>query len=281
MKIYSYENIQYWKGMFEHMIRCRACHQLEGYKEYWLPVVAFGHIPNPSVALLSINPSYREFDGAQPPLNPIQNGVLRTELSDAEVKCALDEQAEYFTTGRHLNWFNPAEDFLRRLNTEKFGTLSFFDDAGQTKVINIDLIKCATKPTWTALKNKDAHVANLYIKNCAPNFYAQLAHYITSGLELLITNGRGAYELLMRLVRDSQGQYSFAEKQHLYQRYVGTDSCEIFKNHILHNPTGKKLLVVGTSQRISKDSRGRFRDSRDRDAVAKIMASLIDKELGL
>lgn len=140
----------------QSIFSCTKCRGLRGYQERLIPVRAFGN-PNAPVTMLSLNPSYREYKsrGARksPLYSPLDDhdNITRDTLTQEMIDAIEARQRDYFRTGEHLNWFDPAERFLNLIHTNTWGVLSFgIHHAENTS--NIDIVKCPTDPVWSRLR---------------------------------------------------------------------------------------------------------------------------------
>jgi hypothetical protein len=170
-----------------------------GYKEHLIPVDAFGDPNVAAVAMLSLNPSHREYtalrrDAKNTPLHsPLDKGGerQRKSLSDPELQVIESRQKSYFQSGEHLDWFDPAERFLNLITTSVLGTLSFGINRA-ANVMNVDIVKCPTDPVWGEIKEFHSD----YISNCGSLLIPQL---FNESVKLVFVNGSGVYKYLKKV----------------------------------------------------------------------------------
>ncbi|ATY83835.1 hypothetical protein CVV65_01655 [Kyrpidia spormannii] len=251
---------------------CSKCRGLQGYTEYFIPVEAFGNSRAP-VVMLSLNPSHREYTSIRPgakthPLySPLNNDgkSARDCLNRDQIQRIRNRQRDYFQTGEHLDWFDPAERFLNMIDTDSWGPLSFGINHLEN-VANVDIVKCPTDPVWGNIK--EDHDA--YISNCIPWLIPQL---FNDHVKLIFVNGSGVYKALKTL---TDLRIRRVEKPQSVKLDSGAN-CEVYYDKVFDLFSDKFVFLTGTSCRISKDHYGQFHEGPQRERVAEVVENVIQR----
>jgi hypothetical protein len=242
------------------LLKCEKCKNYCGYKDELLPVSHFGNSLAP-VVMLSLNPSYREYDTNKKNISPLFGlehfGLnSREDLNKVQIDQIIRRQDNYFKN-YFLDWFEPAENFLNSIKTEKWGPLSFGINQETSTVTNIDIVKCPTNPTWSKL----SHFQALYIVNCMEHLFNQLFSETT---QIIYVNGGGAYTALKFISSYSKTFIFSKEKEKTDEIRLKTkdsskktsEKCTVYSGELIR-PL-RKIPFIGLSRRISSDDRGFF-----------------------
>lgn len=235
------------------ILRCSKCRLFPGYNEQHLPVIAFGD-PKAPVMLLSLNPSYNEYRVSKhgdSPLIPLSKGE-RVLASESELLTATQRQEQYFETGFHYDWFDDAEYFLNQLRTSAGEEVSFGLNGKAALVQNVDIVKCATNPTWGRL---DRDVQQQYMGNCFAHLIEQLFSATT---KVIVLNGAGVAKAMRALSRTTD-TFKMSLKtspkvtmiQTLKNGEQRTTTSSWYTGYLKRQ--GKMVLLTGTTGRISAD----------------------------
>jgi len=197
----------------QKVVACATCPQHLVNLE-WLPISYFGSIFSANAWLISINPSEREFTDRLGNLltGDSQRFHIVTDFPDC---CSRDEAAKnhaeqvfymqdtIFRRVPYRPYFNRIGRFLADIHGfERNGDPLVPLISGATQgsksylYAHLDVVKCATKQPWSAIKPVDKE---LLIANCAVHLENQLQNY--RNLELLLVNGKTAHDACVSLFR--------------------------------------------------------------------------------
>lgn len=185
-----------------------------------LPVVSFGDPNRASVATVSLNPSWREFESrdgmwlhgpARRLASLISLGVDDPRgLNDAQVATVVAESNAYFSGPNwYRGWFHWLESVLR-----ESGIGSYFDGSA----CHLDLVQWATKPAQGELP---LEVWNRLVEQDREFLRWQLAN---SNVRLLLLNGAA----IVRWLQEAGLVRGFDESVFAYQATNGPGELRVF-----------------------------------------------------
>lgn len=238
--------------------QCSRCLPLEGsIVEDWLPISYFGRYRQANCAILSINPSHREFvDGKGHVLTgddqrfrrlaDFKQLVQRKDMTADQVKAKLDYQDTVFDRAPYKQYFNRLGKFLIKLHGADLtdDLLTPFRNgvtsrSGQKFLYShLDIVKCATQTTW---RNFVSTQQATMIQNCANFLEEQLCTH--DGLRFVLINGGTAFNQCNSLLAE---RFGFAPV--LKHLDLGHTSCKLWLGDV--DILGRVVKVVGWSSNV-------------------------------
>lgn len=235
----------------KEIFQCQRCENLDGFISSVPPIFSFGNYDN-DCWLLSINPSYQEFfdknmnDIPYPPVFRLDHyGIKnREEVTDVIAVEILGDQINYFIRNPYMKWFGQLERFFNKIGMS-------FGINGDANISNVDIVKCATYPTWSPLSDE---TKKKYCNTCSIHLINQLKS--TQELKYIVINGKSVYMTLKRII-DNINLYNKISTITLSDK----PKFEIYKGFF--EIQDKKIKIIGANKVLNRpmkpENRNKYR----------------------
>ena len=267
------DGVQSSGSLEERIARCERCADGPVVMD-WLPISFYGDYANANAWVVTINPSDREYVDRNglalmgerqrfSSLGDFPSVSRREQLTAEQVDVIVRRQREVFYGIPYKSFFEKLGRFLVSVHggDPDEGGLRVFTggvisaEGRDFRYSHVDTVKCATRLPWAQL---DQDEKDALVSNCLGFIEEQLG--TKDGLELMMINGRTAYNHCKPFLADS-----FGFQPSTRQVAVGRLSYMLWWGNL---SVGERLIdVVGWSPNIV--------NSRIRTPEARILASAI------